>query len=740
MRSVRAILMGPAVFLVALFLLAACGEGFMTIPSKGSFTVSWNASKESGVNSAGGGYRIYFAGKSGFDLSQALYVDVPYASGPLAPTLYEMEKMLPGDYYIRVASYREGPSGRVYSEPSEEASVTVENPIEKSSVRKRSVSIPRSGEPRPLARVSFSSRQMEYDLSKSAHRKNEILVRFKEPSGSEASTQAVRALGGMSLKPLSLGTEASSRLYRVQLEPGVSVEAALNAARLDPSIEMVQPNFVYRKFATPVDARFNSLWALKNTGQTVSSPGADEATSANNPGTAGYDIKATSAWDVETDCSSVVVAVVDTGVHGSHEDLADNMWTSVDYPNGGYDFVDNDDTPFGFEGHGTHVAGIIGAVGDNGVGTTGLCWKAKIMAVRVLDDNGEGTTADVVQGVDFAVSEGAKIINLSLGLDTFDAALRTAIQNASDNGVIVVASAGNSGTDNESTPVYPCNYTYENVICVGALDQKFQLAPYSNYSKTHVHMAAPGTNIVGPWNGAVTDLNGGFSSGWTKTGWANRTDSSLGGATVLANPTNWNGSTAKYSNSVDQRAYKSFDIPTGDRATLSFYLRHELSTSGDGDILNAGYIVGPGDPFAAAWTSIGTFMSTSFGSYTLKSVDLNNTCLGATCTIGFQLSTDSSDVASGVAISEFNIRVLDVTDTSYNLGTGTSMAAPYVAAVAALVWSVNPGYSAQDVVTAIKEGGQALSVLKDRTITGKALDALGAVVYLAPPTGLSLTP
>ncbi len=119
----------------------------------------------------------------------------------------------------------------------------------------------------------------------------------------------------------------------------------------------------------------------------------------------------------------MIVAVIDTGVNYNHEDLADNMWdgSASGYNYHGYDFVNSDYDPMDFNGHGTHVAGIIGAVGNNGKGVTGVCWNVKIMAVRVLNAVGEGTTANIVSGINFAVSRGAKVINMSLGGNLSDA-------------------------------------------------------------------------------------------------------------------------------------------------------------------------------------------------------------------------------------------------------------------------------------------------------------------------------
>lgn len=706
-----------------------CMETFQAIPSNGKMTVSWAANREKMVNSTGGGYRVYYSETPGFQESRAKFVDVPYVSGSGAPTSVTITSLFPTTYYVKVAAYG-APSGGsvIYSSASPEASLEVGKASAKPRIE--NVVVPSL---KPL-----SAEEMKVDLRKAPHRRDEILVRFHKRINSSMAKESVRALGGAKSELLKYGNPALSPMHKVKLEPGVGVEEALKRARLDSSIEYAQPNFIYKKFATPNDPLLPSLWAVRNSAQVVASPGADEADVSNNPGTIGLDIGLLAAWDVATDCSSVVIAVIDTGIRITHEDIAANIWTSATYPNGGYDFVDGDNDPQGLDGHGTHVAGTIAAIGNNGVGSTGVCWNARLMAVRVLDDDGSGTTADVAAGIDFAVAQGAKVINLSLGITSFDQALSDSVEAASDAGVILVAAAGNSATNNETSAVYPCNFNMEHVICVAAVDQKFALASYSNYGTTKVHIAAPGTNIASLWNGLVTDVEDALSSGWSTSGWGYRTDAQYGSISVLANPSNWNGTSATYANSADERAYKSFAVPNGDRATLSYYARFSLSLSGTGDFLNSGYRLGVGDPFAGGGSLFSPFGGSSANSYLPVSDNLN-ACLGATCTVGFQLVSDGSVSSTGFALTQFAIRVLDLDDSEYNMTSGTSMAAPHVSGLAALIWSINPDYTALDVINAMKSSGRSVSALATRTQTGKVIDAAAGVKYVAPPSGVNLT-
>jgi subtilisin family serine protease len=316
---------------------------------------------------------------------------------------------------------------------------------------------------------------------------DEVLVKFKPTAGMQARMAAMAARGHSVVANLNQPGWA-----QVKVRAGQTMEAALAAYRNDANVEYVQPNYIYRAAAAPNDTQYGQLWAFKNTGQPVGSPPVR--------GTAGADMNIEPAWDHITDCSSVAVAVLDTGVNYTHQDLAANMWNG---PNHGHDAVEPDNDPMDESGHGTHVAGIVGAVGNNGAGTTGVCQKASIMAVRVLDADGKGTTATAVEGIGFAVTNGARVINMSLvGDGTFsDPALSDAITNAQIGDVVVVVVAGNTGDvghDNDlaANATYPCNLTQPNLVCVAALDQNYALAGFSNWGATSVDVGAPGTNIL----------------------------------------------------------------------------------------------------------------------------------------------------------------------------------------------------------------------------------------------------
>ena len=162
----------------------------------------------------------------------------------------------------------------------------------------------------------------------------------------------------------------------------------------------------------------------------------------------------------------------------------------------GWNFSSNNNTPRDYDGHGTHVAGIIGAMGNNGAGVTGIDWNVTLMPIQFLDSNGHGSISQFILGLDYAVAHGAKISNNSwTGADPSQA-LTNAINNARSHGMIFVAAAGNDGTSNDNNPAYPASYPQDNVVTVAASDQKNQLADFSNFGAKSVDLAAPGVSIL----------------------------------------------------------------------------------------------------------------------------------------------------------------------------------------------------------------------------------------------------
>jgi subtilisin family serine protease len=327
----------------------------------------------------------------------------------------------------------------------------------------------------------------------------ELLVRFV-PQGHACGPGVDKADILMStLGSASIEQEYSivPDLCLIRLPEGMTVEDGIQALRDSNDVLYVEPNYEVKALSViPDDPLFDQLWNMHNTGQTG---GTDDA-----------DIDAPEAWDKSIiGGNEVIVAVIDSGVDYTHPDLAANMWVNQaeytgtsgldDDGNGyiddiyGYDFAYLDADPIDDAGHGTHVAGTIGAVGNDGIGVAGVCWNVKIMAVRFIETGGSGYLSRAVSCVQYAMLMGAKVMSNSWGTGAYTSALEDAIRAAEDAGILFVASAGNGwGIDNDVFPHYPSGYDLDNIIAVLSTDYHDQLSEHSSYGLTSVDLGAPG--------------------------------------------------------------------------------------------------------------------------------------------------------------------------------------------------------------------------------------------------------
>jgi len=567
----------------------------------------------------------------------------------------------------------------------------------------------------------------------------EVLVKYKSGVSAQVQQYTATNLGGRSLTPVG----NKLRVAKIKLQEGIDVMAAVQAYQADSNVEHAQPNYIYHTSAIPNDASYNQLWGMNNTGQTISNP----SYSTNNPGIAGNDIDAESAWDQITDCSSAVVAVLDTGINYTHTDLTGNMWDGLlsGFPNHGFDFIDIDNDPMPTrvdEDHGTHVAGTIGAFGNNDLGVAGVCWQASIMSVRVCDDQG-CPSSSIIEGIGFASDNGAEVINMSLGGEPLnpDLLFSNSITYARDHDVVIVVSAGNGGADDigddndgllggdgdASTKLRPCTFTQDNLLCIAALDQSYNLASFSNFGATSVDLGAPGTNTLSSW---ATQIITDDFTGWTLTGGWGIGD--CFGFNTLSNPPNW-CSFGTYLSNANDRAFKSFDLSGATAAELSYFAA--IETESGFDFFSTNMKSSGGDPFTAG-VQLQRGSGTTGGFFFLFNHDISS-CNTSTCSLGFRLESDDSIVFSGVGIDTFRIKTLPTNSTIYNVINGTSMASPHVAGIATMVRAFNPNYTYAQTVEAIKNGGEVVAGLSGITTTGRAANAMGAIAYITEPTGLA---
>lgn len=358
-----------------------------------------------------------------------------------------------------------------------------------------------------------------------------ILARFAQPNAlaSAATAADLKSVGlsvrrQFSLVPGGVVLELETPLA---LQADGRVDPDQQAAKLLNRIQLLRasglfdyanPDWAVKPFLTePTDAAYVNglLWGLRNTGQSGGVVGADVITDP-----AGG---LTNAWDITTGSTNVIVAVIDTGVRYTHRDLERQMWRNpgeipgnlVDDDGNGYvddvfgvNTINGSGNPADDVGHGTHVAGTIGASANDLYQHVGVTWNVQLMAVKFLGPFG-GFTSDAIESINYSVAHGAKILNNSWGGGpggTNNTLLEDAIIAASTNDVLFVVAAGNDyGNDNDLVPVFPASYTIDNVLSVAALDRKDELAVFSNYGRNTVHVGAPGVEIFSCLNATDTD-------------------------------------------------------------------------------------------------------------------------------------------------------------------------------------------------------------------------------------------
>jgi subtilisin family serine protease len=332
---------------------------------------------------------------------------------------------------------------------------------------------------------------------------DQVLVRFRKGVKGSAIAAAHGKMGAHVLRTYS----RIEGLQLVHIPPSMTVEDAIHKYEKNHDVLYVEPDYYVQAVSIPNDPNFGDLWGLNNTGQ--------------SGGTVDADIDAPEAWDYTTGSSSVVVAVIDSGVDYNHPDLAANIWSNpldcnsngVDDDGDGYvddchgiDTINNDSDPVDDNGHGTHVSGIIGAVGNNSVGVTGVNWNVSIMACKFLDASGSGAISGAIACLDYVATMKDQGVNLlatnnSWEGGSFSQAMLDAIEAQRQRGILFFVAAGNGGGDgigdnNDAIAHYPSNYYASNLVAVASTARNDARSSFSNYGRRTVHLGAPGSAIL----------------------------------------------------------------------------------------------------------------------------------------------------------------------------------------------------------------------------------------------------
>ncbi len=539
----------------------------------------------------------------------------------------------------------------------------------------------------------------------------ELVVRFDPATTMQQRAAALDAAGVTPTGAVSLTSAAV-----VEVEGDTTRREALEVLRGRPEVRWVEPNLVYRALAVPDDPLLGRQWSLRNTGQEVEGLA----------GVPGADIGAVAGWERGTGDPAVNVAIVDSGMALDHPDLAPNLSATVQ-PR---DEIDGDAVPTDLEGHGTAVAGIVGARGNDGTGMAGVAWRVGLVPIRVLDGNGGGSSVDIANGFRYASQRGVRLVNASLGGPTSSAVIADAI--AAGPGTLFVVAAGNEGEDVDSPGggMFPCALPLDNILCVASTDQSDRLAEGSNYGARSVDVAAPGKGITGPEPAFrppafADDFESGLAGRWTVTpGGSWGVEAVPGGAALSDSP---GGPYTAFASTAVTSA--PFSLAGGVGCRLSMRLRI-ATAAGDGMIADA-------SSNGVDWTPLGSYTGSSDGRFRRVSEYMGALDGAPVVRLRLRFLANSGVGADGVTIDDLRVACLGgaYDGDEYVMETGTSFAAPHVTGVAAVIMSRYPQLSVAQVKQAILQGATRLPSLNGRVVSGGRLSFAGALDAAAALAG-----
>ncbi|WP_457592166.1 Ig-like domain-containing protein [Hydrogenimonas sp.] len=580
----------------------------------------------------------------------------------------------------------------------------------------------------------------------------EAIVLLKPSQNTLAAARSVKRF-----KPLSSLSRAGKGTFAL-VRGSLPTEALIEKLKNDPNVAAVFPNYRRKLFLKPNDAAFGRLWGLDNTGQSVNG----------SAGTPDADIDAPEAWEKTTGSRDYVVAVLDTGVDYTHEDLAANMWRNpgeipdngIDDDNNsyvddyyGYDFAadtdgNNDGDPMDFLGHGSHVAGTIGGAGDNAKGVAGINWHVSIMALKVARPDGYLYDSDILEGIDYILqmkNSGVNIVAVNAsyggsGGSTGDP-VNTAIDALGNAGIIFVAAAGNEDDDIDQNPAYPASYPSANIISVAATDQDDTLAGFSNTGSVSVDLAAPGTNIYSSLPGGdylpkagdifFDDMESNdtlWVHGGTNDTWQITSEDAHGGSNAWSDSPggDYVASSDSYLAVKDPIDLSGFD-PATDHLYLGFWAKFQIEENLDNLWIELSKDGG------TTWEKIDTKTDSFYSNtWSLYRYTIPPSYWSGSFMFRFHFTSDVSVEYNGVYLDDIGIGTAN--PSAYDYYNGTSMATPHVTGAVALIRSLYPNKTVAEIKSRILNNVDPLSSLLGKVVTGGRLNLNRAVTNHPPLT------
>ena len=529
-------------------------------------------------------------------------------------------------------------------------------------------------------------------------------------------------------------------LQRIRLPKGKGIKQALKEYQSNPNILYAEPNYIYHGDAAPNDPEFSNLWGLRNTGQ---SGGVTDA-----------DINALEAWESGvTGNANFVIAVIDSGIDYSHEDLAPNMWSNpgetagngIDDDGNGYiddihgiDAVNNDSDPMDDHGHGTHVAGTIAAKGNNAIGVVGVNWNASLLSCKYLNSDNNGTTSNALECLSYLLALKTRaqnpvniiLSNNSWGGNGYSQALRDLIAAHRDAGILFVSSAGNNSSDNDTVPYYPASYQLSNMIVVAATDHNDSLGNFSNTGRRSVHVAAPGVNVFSSLPGGdnyvpqpgdifYDDVEGG-NIGWSpESPWAISTDKAY-------SPNNaWTDSPG---GNYSRNTHVSLISPvidlsqtTGTPLAMGFWAWPDLEQDYDNV-----YVEATNNGFATSTPLLGAPINGRIRQWQRYNFSIpdNSILRHSNFQFRFRFVADSRTHYDGIYVDDIGIGDLTgVPSNRYDYYSGTSMAVPHVSGLIGLLKAQDTTRNWAELKNLVLAGGEIKPATQNTTITGRRIRA-----------------